>query len=42
MHENIHVNKKFYQQDENAPNAIVSYYTKGALLAFVLDMKIFM
>jgi predicted metalloprotease with PDZ domain len=20
---------KFYQQDENAPNAIVSYYTKG-------------
>ncbi|WPE18757.1 M61 family metallopeptidase [Candidatus Thioglobus autotrophicus] len=31
---------KFYQQDENAPNAIVSYYTKGALLAFVLDMQI--
>ena len=31
---------KFYQQDENAPNAIVSYYTKGALLAFVLDIQI--
>ena len=31
---------KFYQQDENAPNAIVSYYTKGALLAFVLDIEI--
>ncbi|WXU00878.1 MAG: hypothetical protein Ctma_1613 [Catillopecten margaritatus gill symbiont] len=31
---------KFYQQDENAPNAIVSYYTKGAMLAFVLDIEI--
>lgn len=31
---------KFYQQDENAPNAIVSYYGKGALLAFVLDVEI--
>ncbi|QKQ24089.1 M61 family metallopeptidase [Candidatus Ruthia endofausta] len=31
---------KFYQQDENAPNVIVSYYTKGALLAFVLDINI--
>ncbi len=31
---------KFYQQDENAPNAIVSYYAKGALLAFVLDIEI--
>ena len=31
---------KFYQQDENASNAIVSYYTKGALLAFVLDIEI--
>ncbi len=28
---------KFYQQDENAPNAIVSYYVKGALVAFGLD-----
>ena len=31
---------KFYKQDENAPNAIVSYYTKGALLALTLDMKL--
>jgi len=33
---------KFYQQDENAPNSIVSYYSKGALLAFVLDIEIMM
>jgi predicted metalloprotease with PDZ domain len=31
---------KFYKQDENAPNAIVSYYAKGALLAMLLDLKI--
>ncbi|MCO7222687.1 M61 family metallopeptidase [Pleionea sp. CnH1-48] len=31
---------RFYQQDENAPNAIVSYYTKGALLALCLDLLI--
>ena len=31
---------KFYRQDENAPNAIVSYYTKGALVALALDLKI--
>lgn len=31
---------KFYKQDENAPNVIVSYYTKGALLAFVIDIHI--
>ena len=31
---------KFYKQDENAPNAIVSYYTKGALVAFGLDMTL--
>ncbi len=31
---------KFYKQDENAPNAIVSYYTKGALVAFGLDLLI--
>ncbi len=30
----------FYQQNENAPNAIVSYYAKGALAAFALDMTI--
>ena len=29
---------KFYQQDENACNAIVSYYTKGALVALCLDL----
>lgn len=28
----------FYQQDENAINAIVSYYTKGALFALYLDL----
>lgn len=31
---------KFYQQDENAPNAIVSYYAKGAVFALVLDLHI--
>ena len=31
---------KLYKQDENAPNAIVSYYTKGALFALALDLYI--
>ena len=31
---------KFYKQDESAPNAIVSYYAKGALLALCLDLMI--
>jgi len=31
---------KFYKQDENAPNAVVSYYTKGALIALILDQVI--
>lgn len=31
---------KYYRQDENAPNAIVSYYTKGALVALALDLKL--
>ena len=31
---------KFYKQDENAPNAIVSYYAKGTLLALALDMRL--
>jgi predicted metalloprotease with PDZ domain len=31
---------KFYKQDENAPNAIVSYYSKGALFALLLDLTI--
>jgi len=29
---------KFYKQDENALNAIVSYYTKGAIVALGLDV----
>jgi predicted metalloprotease with PDZ domain len=31
---------KFYKQDENAANAIVSYYTKGAIIGLCLDLKI--
>jgi predicted metalloprotease with PDZ domain len=31
---------RFYKQDENAPNAIVSYYAKGALVALALDLVI--
>lgn len=31
---------KFYKQDENSPNAIVSYYQKGALAALCLDLLI--
>lgn len=31
---------RFYKQDENAPNAIVSYYAKGALIALCLDLLI--
>ena len=31
---------KYYRPDENSPNASVSYYTKGAVLAFLLDAKI--
>ena len=31
---------KFYKQDESAPNTIVSYYAKGALLALCLDLTI--
>ena len=31
---------RFYKQDENAPNAIVSYYAKGALVALALDLTI--
>ena len=31
---------KFYKQDENSPNAIVSYYQKGALAALCLDLAI--
>ena len=31
---------RFYKQDENAPNAIVSYYAKGALVALGLDVTL--
>ena len=31
---------KFYKQDENAANAIVSYYAKGALIALAIDFRI--
>ena len=31
---------KYYRQDENAPNAIVSYYQKGAIVALALDLTI--
>jgi len=31
---------RFYKQDENAPNAIVSYYAKGALIAMALDLTL--
>jgi len=31
---------KFYKQDESAPNNIVSYYTKGSMIALALDLTI--
>ena len=31
---------RFYKQDENAANAIVSYYAKGCLIAACIDLKI--
>lgn len=31
---------KFYRPDENTPNALVSYYNKGALVALCLDLKL--
>jgi predicted metalloprotease with PDZ domain len=31
---------KYYRQDENAPNSIVSYYTKGSLVGLALDLTI--
>jgi predicted metalloprotease with PDZ domain len=31
---------KYYRQDENAPNAIISYYTKGSLLGLAFDLTI--
>ncbi|MFM8588956.1 MAG: M61 family metallopeptidase, partial [Limnohabitans sp.] len=31
---------KYYRQDENTPNATVSYYTQGALVALCLDLSL--
>ena len=31
---------KFYRMDENTPNATISYYTKGALVALCLDLTL--
>ena len=31
---------KFYRPDENTPNAVVSYYAKGALVALTLDLTL--
>ena len=31
---------KFYRPDENSPNATVSYYAKGALVALALDLTL--
>ncbi|QFY90337.1 M61 family metallopeptidase [Magnetovirga frankeli] len=31
---------KFYQQDENAANAIVSYYVKGGIVVMLIDLSL--
>jgi predicted metalloprotease with PDZ domain len=31
---------KFYRSDENSPNAVISYYTKGSLVALALDLAL--
>ena len=31
---------KYYRPDENSPNTSISYYTKGAVVAFLLDARI--
>ena len=31
---------KYYRQDENSPNAIVSYYQKGSMVGLALDLAI--
>ena len=36
----FHAWTKFYKQDENSPNSIVSYYAKGALIALCLDLTL--
>ncbi len=31
---------KYYRRDENSPNAVVSYYVKGSLVALALDLTL--
>ncbi|MBM4196707.1 MAG: M61 family metallopeptidase [Gammaproteobacteria bacterium] len=31
---------KYYRTDENTPNALVSYYSKGAMVALALDLEV--
>lgn len=31
---------KYYRQDENSPNATISYYHKGAMVSLLLDLRI--
>lgn len=31
---------KYYRQDENSPNAVVSYYAKGSLVGLALDLEL--
>ena len=31
---------KYYRQDENSPNSVVSYYAKGALVALAIDLAV--
>ena len=31
---------KFYRRDANTPNAVVSYYSKGAMVALALDLEL--
>ena len=31
---------RYYRQDENTANSTISYYTKGAVIGFLLDLKI--
>ena len=31
---------RYYRPDENTPNTTISYYTKGAVIGFLLDLKI--
>ena len=31
---------KYYRQDENAPNSVVSYYQKGSLIGLAIDLSI--